>query len=53
MDWIYPEYDVVDDTLLEEMSLQRELEKYLLEGKNLRGLGAYIKISCAIANYPI
>ncbi len=33
MGWIYPGYDVVDDKLPEKTLLQRELKKYLLEGK--------------------
>lgn len=33
MGWIYPGHDTVDDSLPEKTTLQRELKKYLLEGK--------------------
>lgn len=43
MGWIYPGYDVADDRLPEKTLLQRELKKYLLEGKKFGIAKGHIK----------
>lgn len=43
MQWIYPGYDVADDKLPEKTLLQKELKKYLLDGKKFGVAKGHLK----------
>ena len=43
MGWIYPGYDIVDESLPEKTLLQKKLKKYLLDGKKFGIAKGYIK----------
>lgn len=49
MGWIYPGYEIVDDKLPENTTLQRELKKFLLAGNRFGIAKGYIK-DCRIGS---